>query len=224
MNISDIPKVIKILERECALLKTPYVTVVADGVAQDADNKKPFKVLVSCILSLRTKDEVTKAASERLFGLADTPSALADLKEDIIEKAIYPAGFYKTKAKTLREIAGVLRDKYSSRVPDTIDELLKLRGVGRKTANLVVTLGYGKPGICVDTHVHRITNRWSLVSTKTPDKTEFALRKILPQEYWICINDLLVTYGQNICRPISPFCSRCALSEFCAKNGLVNRR
>ncbi|MFQ5428609.1 MAG: endonuclease III domain-containing protein, partial [Thermodesulfobacteriota bacterium] len=202
-----------------AKLRTPYVTVVAES-----GKKSPFKVLVSCILSLRTKDEVTKAASERLFAIAATPGELAALDEDVIAEAIYPAGFYKTKAKTLQEIAGVLRDRYSSEVPDTIDELLKLRGVGRKTANLVVTLGYGRPGICVDTHVHRIVNRWGLVSTKTPDKTEFALRKILPEMYWIGINDLLVTYGQNICRPASPFCSRCAISGFCEQRGVVKRR
>jgi len=232
MKISDIPQVIKILERECAALKTPYVTIVAGGGGKSPDIEKvdgrdiekPFKVLVSCILSLRTKDEVTRAASERLFALAATPAELAELEEAVIEKAIYPAGFYKTKAKSLREIAEVLRDRYSSIVPDTIDELLKFRGVGRKTANLVVTLGYGKPGICVDIHVHRITNRWGLVLTKTPDKTEFALREILPEKYWIEINDLLVTYGQNICRPTSPFCSRCHITEFCDKRGLVNRR
>ncbi len=221
MNKRDIPLVIKILKKECAKLKTPYVTVVAEAAA---DIKKPFKVLVSCILSLRTKDEVTMAASERLFGLATTPSELAGLGEDVIEKAIYPAGFYKTKAKTLREIAAVLRDEFSSEVPHTIEELLELRGVGRKTANLVVTLGYGRPGICVDTHVHRITNRWGLVSTKSPDKTEFALREVLAQKYWIEINDLLVTYGQNICRPVSPFCSKCSISTYCDKNGVVKSR
>jgi len=232
MKISDIPVVIKILERECLKLKTPSVTVVAEGldVGRDAgaeetvETNRPFRVLVSCILSLRTKDDVTMAASKRLLAIAKTPEELAALGEDVIEKAIYPAGFYKTKAKTLREAAGELRDKYSSVVPDTIDELLKFRGVGRKTANLVVTLGYGKPGICVDTHVHRITNRWGLVSTKTPDKTEFALRKCLPEKYWIRFNDLLVTYGQNICRPISPFCSRCPISGFCEKRGVLKSR
>jgi len=232
MNISDIPAVIKILERECARLKTPSVTVVAEGVdvGRDAgaeekvETNRPFRVLVSCILSLRTKDDVTMAASKRLLAIAKTPEELAALGEDVIEKAIYPAGFYKTKAKTLREAAGELRDKYSSVVPDTIDELLKFRGVGRKTANLVVTLGYGKPGICVDTHVHRITNRWGLVSTKNPDKTEFALREVLPKKYWIRFNDLLVTYGQNICRPISPFCSRCPISGFCEKRGVDKSR
>jgi len=232
MKISDIPAVIKILERECEHLKTPAVTVVAAGSAEcrdkeedgGADIHKPFKVLVSCILSLRTKDEVTMAASKRLFAIAKTPGELAALDGDVIEKAIYPAGFYKTKANTLREAAVELRDKYSSIVPDTIDELLKFRGVGRKTANLVVTLGYGRLGICVDTHVHRITNRWGLVSTKTPDKTEFALREVLPEKYWIRFNDLLVTYGQNVCRPISPFCSRCPISGFCEKRGVDKSR
>jgi len=219
MKISDIPAVIKILERECAALKTPYVTVVAES-----GTRSPFKVLVSCILSLRTKDDVTMAASERLFAIAKTPAELATLDEEVIEKAIYPAGFYKTKAKTLKSMAVVLRDKYFSEVPHTIEGLLQLRGVGRKTANLVVTLGYGRPGICVDTHVHRISNRWGLVSTKTPDKTEFALRECLPTKYWIRFNDLLVTYGQNICRPISPFCSKCAIFGFCEKKGVDKSR
>jgi len=232
MKISEIPAVIKILEKECGKLKTPYVTTVAEGGLKSperekgygADIKKPFKVLVSCILSLRTKDEVTMAASIRLFALATTPAELAALDEEVIEKAIYPAGFYRKKAKTLKALAVELIDSYGGNVPDTIEGLLRLGGVGRKTANLVVTLGYGKPGICVDTHVHRITNRWGLVSTKTPDKTEFALREVLPEKYWIGINDLLVTYGQNICRPISPFCSKCRIFGFCDKKGLEKSR
>ncbi len=219
MNISNIAAVIKILERECAALKTPYVTVVAES-----GKKSPFKVLVSCIISLRTKDEVTMAAGKRLFALAGTPSELASLEEEVIEKAIYPAGFYRTKAKTLKALAGDLRDNHGAKVPHTIEGLLKLRGVGRKTANLVVTMGYGKPGICVDTHVHRIVNRWGLVSTKAPEKTEFALREVLPKRYWIRFNDLLVTYGQNICRPVSPFCSKCAIAQYCEKKGVQKRR
>jgi endonuclease-3 len=139
------------------------------------------------------------------------------LSTTVIEKAIYPVGFYRNKAGVIRDICITLVERYNSLVPDSIDELLTLKGVGRKTANLVVTMGYGKPGICVDTHVHRITNRWGYIETKKPDETEFVLRKLLPRRYWIPINDLLVTFGQNICKPISPFCSRCRLVDYCGK-------
>ncbi|GMR05090.1 MAG: endonuclease III [Thermodesulfobacteriota bacterium] len=219
MKSTDIPEVMRILRSECAKLKTPYVTVVSEG-----EDKDPFRVLVSCILSLRTKDSTTRASSERLFNIAPTAEKLAALKVSRIEKAIYPAGFYRTKAVQLKDIAGVLVRTYSSKVPDTIDELLKLKGVGRKTANLVVTMGYGKPGICVDTHVHRITNRWGLVRTKNPLQTEYALRETLDKRYWIPFNDLLVTYGQNICRPVSPLCSRCPIYRYCERRGVEKRR
>lgn len=217
MIAKDIPSVIRILRSEVKKLKTPYVTEVAEA-------KDPFRVLVSCIISLRTKDETTRQASDRLFALADTPEAVSRLDENTIERAIYPAGFYRTKARTIKGIARELISKYHSRVPDEIDELLKLKGVGRKTANLVVTMGYGRPGICVDTHVHRITNRWGFVSTKTPEETEFALREKLPKRYWIEINDLLVAYGQNICVPVSPFCSRCRLNGMCPGRGVGKSR
>ncbi len=174
-------------------------------------------VLISCILSLRTKDNTTIQASERLFNLAKTPEAMMGLPVKKIEKTIYPVGFYRNKARAIKNICKELTEKYHSKVPDTIDELLKFKGVGRKTANLVVTIGYGKPGICVDTHVHRITNRWGYVKTKTPEQTEFALRKKLPARYWLIINDLLVTFGQNICKPISPLCSRCGLYKYCSR-------
>ncbi|MBI5810039.1 MAG: endonuclease III [Deltaproteobacteria bacterium] len=218
MRLSDIPKTIKILKEECRRFKTPYVTEVAAG------KKDPFKVLVSCILSLRTKDLVTRKASERLFRLASTPFELAALLPSVIEKAIYPAGFYRVKAVALRHISNELIKNYGGRVPDTIDELLTLKGVGRKTANLVVTMGFNKPGICVDTHVHRITNRWGFVSAGTPDETEAALRKKLPKRYWITINDLLVTYGQNICTPLSPFCGRCRIYGYCKREGVEKQR
>jgi endonuclease-3 len=172
------------------------------------------------LLSLRTQDKTTLAASERLFQLARTPHAMAKLPEPIIEKAIYPVGFYNTKAKNIKKICRLLLSQHNGRVPDDIDELLKLPGVGRKTANLVITLGYNKPGICVDTHVHRITNRWGYVQTKTPEKTEMALREILPPGYWIIINDLLVTYGQNLCKPISPLCSQCKIISYCDRVGV----
>lgn len=219
MRLVDLPKAIKILKQEYKRFKTPYVTEVAA-----TQRKDPFKVLISCIVSLRTKDETTRQASERLFALGSTPSSLAVLDQKIIEKAIYPAGFYRTKARTIRELSGEIINKHNGKVPDTIDELLAFKGVGRKTANLVVTMGFGKPGICVDTHVHRITNRWGFVSAKTPDETEFALRKKLPKRYWLIINDLLVAYGQNLCKPISPFCSKCRIARFCERNGVSVRR
>jgi endonuclease-3 len=210
----DIHAAIRILREEYRFWKTPAVTIVAqcDG--------SPFKVLVSCIISLRTKDEVTGQASMRLFERAATPEAIQSLPVDEVAGLIYPAGFYRNKALQIVEISKRLMGEYGGVVPDEIDELLKFKGVGRKTANLVVTLGFGKPGICVDTHVHRICNRWGYVSTKTPDETETALRKKLPAEYWIEINDLLVAFGQNHCHPLSPRCSVCRLSEMCAKVGV----
>lgn len=187
-------------------------------------DRSPFKVLISCMLSLRTKDEVTREASKRLFELAETPSDMMQLNQTIVEKSIYPVGFYKTKAKNIINVSKILVENYSSQVPDSIDELLKLRGVGRKTANLVVTLGYNQLGICVDTHVHRISNRLGYVKTKIPTETEFALRKKLPKKYWIIYNDLLVTYGQNICKPISPLCSICKIEKYCDKVGVIKSR
>ncbi len=176
------------------------------------------------MLSLRTKDECTAAASARLFAIAPTPSDLLNLPEEKIARTIFPVGFYNTKAKNLKKISAILVGKYKGRVPDDLDELLKLPGVGRKTANLVITLGFAKPGICVDTHVHRITNRWGYVKTKTPKETEFALRQILPGKYWIVFNDLLVAYGQNRCTPLSPRCSECPLTKWCKKIGVTRTR
>ena len=186
--------------------------------------ESPFRVLISCILSLRTQDATTAQASHRLFALADTPQAMLKLTTQKIAKLIYPVGFYRTKAKVIRDVCQVVMRGYSGRVPDEIDELLKLKGVGRKTANLVVTLGYRKPGICVDTHVHRISNRWDYVKTATPEKTEFALREKLPKQYWIEYNDLLVSFGQHLCRPISPLCSQCPVERYCAKKGVTISR
>ena len=195
------------------------------AVTQIARRRRdPFKILVSTVLSLRTKDEVTMAASQRLFKIAATPAKLAAVPARRIEKAIYPVGFYKTKARAIKDIAKRLDREYGGVVPDTIDELLEFKGVGRKTANLVVTLGYGKPGICVDTHVHRISNRWGLVDTTTPDKTEFALREVLPKKYWLVYNELLVSFGQRTCTPLSPWCSRCPLDKLCPKRGVGKMR
>jgi len=219
MSSFEFATVVAILRAEYCRFKTPYVTEVAA-----ARRKDPFKVLISCIISLRTKDETTRQASERLFALGDTPQGVAGLSIKEIERAIYPAGFYRTKAATIKELGRVIDVDHDGRVPDTIEGLLKLKGVGRKTANLVVTMGYGKPGICVDTHVHRITNRWGLVATSSPDETEAALRKVLPKRYWIEINDLLVAYGQNLCKPTSPMCSMCRITPYCRKVGVARSR
>lgn len=194
------------------------------ALAVVARKRSPFQVLVSCIISLRTKDEVTGAASIRLYALADNPTDMLRLSPKEVEEAIFPAGFYRRKAVTILDICRVIVDDYAAKVPDEIDELLKLKGVGRKTANLVVTLGFNKPGICVDTHVHRIPNRWGYVLTKTPDETEKVLRQKLPPEYWIGVNDLLVTYGQNLCTPVSPFCSKCPIAADCDRVGVERSR
>lgn len=197
---------------------TPAVTIVA---TQDRD---PYKVLVSCILSLRTRDQTTAEASQRLFALADTPQKVAALTVPEIEQAIYPVGFYRVKAQQILELSFQICELYQGRVPDELETLLTFKGVGRKTANLVLTLGYGKQGICVDIHVHRICNRWGYVKTGTPEQTELALRKKLPPEYWIVINDLLVTFGQNQCTPVSPRCSTCPLYTLCDRVGVVKSR
>jgi endonuclease-3 len=187
-------------------------------------DRDPFRVLVACILSLRTQDTTTGPASERLFAVAATPEAMLKLAPRRIERLIYPVGFYRTKARVILGICRDLLERFGGRVPDTIDELLTLNGVGRKTANLVVTMGYGKPGICVDTHVHRISNRLGYVKTKNPEATELALRGKLPRRYWIGYNDLLVAFGQNICVPISPRCSQCPVTTLCPRIGVTTTR
>jgi endonuclease-3 len=218
MKDPEIHPVMRILRRVVPKWETPIVTLMAETYGS------PFRVLISCILSLRTQDATTAQASHRLFALADSPETMVKLKAKTIEKAIYPVGFYRTKAKIIRQICASLLSDYEGKVPDEIDELLKFKGVGRKTANLVVTLGYRKPGICVDTHVHRISNRWGYIDTKTPEKTEMALRAKLPKQYWIEYNDLLVSFGQHLCRPISPLCSQCPVEKYCEKKGVTIRR
>ncbi len=209
-----IQSVIETLRRSCRKWPTPVVTIYSERRAT------PFMILVSTILSLRTQDRTTAEASSRLFKLARTPQKMLALDESAIAQAIYPVGFYKTKARVLLDISRTLKQSYGGKVPDEIDELLKLKGVGRKTANLVVTLGFGKPGICVDTHVHRITNRWGYIRTKTPEETEAVLRHKLPAEYWIPINDWLVAFGQNLCKPVSPLCRQCPVADSCARRGV----
>jgi endonuclease-3 len=218
MKDREIHSAIRILRREAPKWDTPVVTLMAETY------ESPFRVLISCILSLRTQDATTAKASHRLFAVADSPHAMVKLTAKNLERLIYPVGFYKTKSINIIEMCQTIIDHYDGKVPDEIDELLKFKGVGRKTANLVVTLGYNKPGICVDTHVHRISNRWGYLKTATPEKTEFALRAKLPKKYWIEYNNLLVNFGQHLCRPISPLCSECPVKKYCAQIGVTLRR
>ncbi len=201
-----------------ALTGLPSVSEVA------REDNDPFRVLVATMISLRTKDAVTRAASDRLFARAATPADLASLPESKIERLIYPAGFYRTKARSLRQAARILVDQHGGRVPRTMEELLALPGVGRKTANLVRNLGFGLPGICVDTHVHRISNRTGWVKTRDPAGTEKALMEILPRRYWIEINELLVRFGQAVCTPVSPRCSACPITSWCARVNVSRSR
>lgn len=217
MDNRTINKLWPLLKRQVKGLDVPWL----ENMANQSMQRDPFKVLISCILSLRTQDKTTGIASEKLFKLAPDVKTMSKLPVKTIEKTIYPVGFYKVKAQRIKELCNVLIKKYNAKVPDELDELLKLKGVGRKTANLVITLGYKKPGICVDTHVHRITNRWGYVKTKTPEQTEFALREKLPEKYWLEINGLLVAFGQGVCRPISPMCSRCNINKYCEKIGVT---
>jgi endonuclease III len=218
MKDKDIHVMMRLLEAELRQFGLPPVSAMAEEKAD------PFKILISTIISARTKDEVTGPATERLFAIADSPEEMSSLSEERIEKAIFPAGFYHTKAKAIRKASKELVERFGSHVPDTIEELLTLPGVGRKTANLVMTLAHKKAGICVDTHVHRITNRWGYVTTKMPHETEIALRAKLPRKHWITINTILVMHGQNICKPISPFCSRCPVFKYCARIGVTKSR
>ncbi len=179
--------------------------------------KDPYLVLIACILSLRTNDRTTYPATLRMLELAKTPQEMMGIDEEELAKAIYPVGFYKNKAGQIIELSRKIVEEYGGKVPDSIDELCKFRGVGRKTANLVMTLGFGVPAICVDVHVHRIFNRLGYIKTKNPEETEFALREKLPVEFWIPINTLLVTHGQNVCKPIKPQCDNCPICDFCDK-------
>jgi endonuclease III len=213
-----IDRFIETLNRAYVDWQAPVITLLSNKGAT------PFEVLVSTVLSLRTKDEVTAAASVRLFGRARTPRQILDLGDEELKQLIYPVGFYITKAQRLKQISTILLDRYKGQVPDTLDALLELPGVGRKTANLVLIEGFGKEGVCVDTHVHRISNRIGYVKTAHPDKTELALRKKLPRKHWIRYNELLVAFGQVICRPISPFCSRCPVIRMCRQVGVDRTR
>lgn len=204
-----IGKVVKLLEEA----KQPQ----SDFVKLMDSFKDPYLVLIACILSLRTNDRTTYPATLRMLELAKTPQEMMGVNVEDLEKAIYPVGFYKNKAGQIIELSKLIVEKYDGKVPGSIDELCKFRGVGRKTANLVMTLGFGEPAICVDVHVHRIFNRLGYIKTKNPEETEFSLRESLPIEYWIPINTLLVTHGQNVCKPIKPMCECCPVSQYCDK-------
>ena len=216
--LKHLPKMLKIIRGEARQWRPPVAGTFVNSP------HAPFKILISTVLSLRTKDTTTEPASHRLFIKADTPQKMLTLSAEEIEKLIYPVGFYRTKARNILVICRRLLDDFGGKVPSEMDQLLSLKGVGRKTANLVLTVGYNKYGICVDTHVHRISNRWGLVRTTTPDKTEEALRRVLPKRHWIAFNDALVSYGQNLCSPISPFCSRCKIAKLCPRIGVRHRR
>ncbi|MBI4345426.1 MAG: endonuclease III [Elusimicrobia bacterium] len=217
MKDEHIHAVVRSLRRTIRAWRPPAVGVIAE-------TEDPFLVLISTLLSLRTKDAVTDAASKKLFAVAKTPRAIAAIRTARLERLIYPACFYRVKARTLKTVCRLLLERHGGRVPDTLEALLELPGVGRKTANLVITLGFGKPGICVDTHVHRISNRLGYVRTRNADETEDALRAKLPKRYWMEFNDLLVPYGQNLCQQVSPWCSRCGVAKYCAKVGVARRR
>ena len=218
MDEKLIGNLIHLLEANLKQWELPIVSHLAET------RHDPFAILISTILSLRTKDEVTAAATERLFALAGTPEEMERLSDEQIIKAIYPVGFYKTKAATIKALCRDLIDRFHSRVPDSIEQLLTIKGVGRKTANLVVSLGYGKDGLCVDTHVHRISNRLGYVRTKTPEQTEYALREKLPRSFWAIYNTLMVAFGRNVCRPISPFCSKCPVDYICDRVNVTTSR
>ncbi len=215
---SNIGKVLVILEKEYKQKRIPIISQIS------VYKRDPFLILIGTILSLRTKDEVTAEASYRLFEVASTPDEMLKLSNIQIEKLIFPVGFYHRKTEHILQVCKILLDKYDGKVPDKLDELLELPGVGRKTANLVIVLGFDKLGVCVDTHVHRISNRWDYVQTKTPEQTEFALREKLPKEYWKIYNDYLVSFGQHLCKPISPHCSICPIENFCPKKGVGKHR
>jgi endonuclease-3 len=211
MRPEDIQRVVSILRKEVRKWPVPAIAKYAET---------PFTVLISCLLSLRTQDRTTIAASERLFAIAATASAMLAVPVDVIEKAIYPVAFFRVKARTIHDICRHVLDRFAGEVPSDLDDLLTLPGVGRKTANIVVTIAFRKKGIAVDTHVHRISNRLGYVRTKNADATELALRRKLPQRYWIIFNDLLVAYGQNLCKPISPMCSQCKIAQYCRRVGV----
>ena len=215
----SVAKLLRVLAKEAPKWNAPIVALAAQ------QNQSPFLTLIGCILSLRTKDQNDRGRMREVVREgAHSRRRCWRFAPKTLEKLIYPVGFYRTKARVIRGICRDLIDKFGGEVPDNIDDLLSLNGVGRKTANLVVTQAFHKPGICVDTHVHRISNRWGLVASKTPDKTEMALREVLPPRHWIDYNTILVAFGQTLCQPVSPWCSRCPIATGCPRIGVVRSR
>ncbi len=218
MNTQTLIKIITLLEKEVVNYKVPIITLMSQR------NKDPYQILVGTILSLRTKDETTAQASQRLFAKASNAKEMLSLTEEQISKLIYPVGFYRNKSKSIKQISNILIEKYDSKVPDELAALLEFPGVGRKTANLVLIEGFNKPGVCIDIHNYRILNRLGFLKTKSPDETEFLIRKNLPQQYWNKLNYILVAFGQNTCVPVSPKCSRCIIKDYCKKIGIKKFR
>ena len=219
-KIEHVEEIFSLLKKGLKKYDEPLVSKLKKGV-----KNTPFTTLISCILSLRTKDEVTEKSSIKLLKEYNTPEKILKLSEDEIARLIYPVGFYKTKAKRIKEISKTLIDSYSSNVPDELDELLRLKGVGRKTANIVMVYGHNKHGYFpIDVHCHRIPNRLGWIKTKTPEETEIELKRILPREYWNDFNNLFVKFGQKICVPISPFCSLCPIEKYCQKISVKKNR
>lgn len=214
----EIKKIISILEKEFGKWNVPVITLIA------IQEKDPFKVLLSTILSLRTKDEITIEASKRLYKILPKPEKIEEISDADIQKAIFPVGFYKRKTTQIRKLCVRLSKEFNGEVPADLDILLTFEGVGRKTANLVLSEGFSIPAMCVDTHCHRIPNRWGYINTKTPNETEMVLRQVLPKKYWNRINTLLVAFGQSICRPISPHCSKCPVLKYCNRVGVDKHR
>ncbi|MBU1726787.1 MAG: endonuclease III [Candidatus Omnitrophica bacterium] len=206
------------------LIRKQVNKCIVPSVTQVSRRNDPYQVLISCILSLRTKDKTTVEASKRLFQVADTPKDMVELSVSRMEKLIYPVGFYRNKSRVILEANKKILGDFGGKVPNNIDDLLSIKGVGRKTANLVLGLGFNIPAICVDTHVHRITNRLGWIKTRSPEETEEALKKIIPRHLWVELNTILVTFGQNICLPVSPFCSKCSVRRFCKRIGVGKSR
>jgi endonuclease-3 len=215
---SDFPIVATLMQLQTALVGLPQPLIDQMHAAG------PFKVLIATLLSLRTRDDTTAVAAPRLFAVADTPQTMVTLSVDEVAQLIYPVGFYRTKARDILAICQQLLTQHAGQVPADMNQLLALPGVGRKTANLVLAIGFSIPAICVDIHVHRICNRWGYVDTTTPEETEQVLRQALPSAFWIPINGLLVTLGQQICHPTSPRCSQCPLRTVCAQRGVTRHR
>ncbi len=218
MDEKTFVKILNILDKEKQKWNAPVVSLLANRT------KDPYKILISTIISLRTKDEITEKASKKLFSLADNPYDMIRLSEEEISKAIYPAGFYKNKAKTIKEVSKRIVEEFDGKVPSDFETLLSFKGVGRKTANLVLSEGFGIPAICVDTHVHRISNRLGIVSSKTPEETEKQLMEKVPKKYWNKINENLVALGQTICKPITPLCSKCPIKDLCQKVSVERKK